>query len=202
MLMVTTWYCFALPRSASPPAECREPPNLLQKSAKYGVGLSCRSSRPDRSPALPPVFHHHGKQTRSQRRGSRRSFALSPRDCHPAAPTVSGHCAQLIVAFEAVLHAPRAVLRPEFVTPAGFNNKTERDGRVAKPAGHGVQCSRRRRQRHKAVSRKNCHSCRAVNRRRRRRECFQRRRKTKRRPRNIVKHNHTAVAVVSFDRLS
>ena len=109
--------------SRSPPDECRERQNLPQESA---AGRPCLSNRPIARPAT--CFPSSRQTDRfvglSQRRGSRRSFAVSPRDC---LPTGSRHYTQLIVALEAVLHASRGqnLLRP----PDSTTKRKEAEGR-------------------------------------------------------------------------
>lgn len=124
----------ALHRLASPPAERRERRNLPQKSAKHGAGLSCLQRPSDRPPYHLFSIIAANRPVRWPLLAARvtalvRSF---PEGLPPNEPdrTDNGHCAQLIVAFEAVLHAPRAssgrnLLRP----PDSTTKRKEAEGR-------------------------------------------------------------------------
>jgi len=194
--MVTGWH-----RIASPPAQRRE------RKARRWRGVLCLSNRPISHPTTCfPSSRQTDPFVGGEGHGAR---SLFPRGtATQPGRTDIGLCAQLIVAFEAVLHAPPAIRRPEFVTPVGFNNKTERGGRVEKPAGRAMRPIRRRWRLYRADGRKKSAVVVAPLHVAKR---FQRRRKTKRRQRSHAPHRHAAkcnhVAVSgnttsSFDRFS
>ena len=136
-----------LPRVASlaaPPAERREmakPAIGVGKPRPAGRG----SSRPVAMPALAATCFPSSRQTGpsvglSRRRGSRRSFAQTPRDFHPTArPLCSADCG-LWSGVACAAGRPsngQNLLRP----PDSTTKQKETEGwRLSKPAGHRVQC--------------------------------------------------------------
>jgi len=128
------------------PALHRLASSSTPRTAKPAAEVSNPASATDRSPVLPTTCFPSSRQTDpfvglSRRRGSRRSFAISSRDCHPTGRTHSGHRAQPLKRC-CVRRRPssdrtdRNLLRPLDST----TKRKEAEG-SAKPAGHALrQC--------------------------------------------------------------
>ena len=112
-LMVTVWwYCLCLESHRSPRLQLNTGKwqNLLQESANRDAAQGLGSNRPIAMPALAatcfPSSRQTGPSVGGEGHGAR---SLEPRGTSTRRPD---HCARLIVAFEAVLHAPRAGRQP------------------------------------------------------------------------------------------